>query len=428
MDLDPGTDADAFRAELRDWLAAHLTDDVAAAARADDEEAFAVRRKWNATLVDAGWGAVEWPTAHGGRDATVLEQLAYHEEMARAGAPGPVNAIGVANIAPAIMQLGTPHQKERFVRPMLRGDEIWSQGMSEPEAGSDLASLRCRAELDGDHFVVNGQKTWNSLGHRADWCQLYVRTDPDAKKHQGISCLLVDMRTPGIEVRPIRTMADTSDFAEVFFEDVRVPRDALLGELHGGWTVATATLSHERAGVAKLYLMLRTNYERLLDAVATHRDDPVVRQELAACHTQTVLLRLLALRTISSAASGRPPGPEGSIAKLVWSQAEQRIALAASSVMGMEALGRAVGRAHGRDEVAHDRRRHHRGEQEHHRRAGPGAATGAETGLRSVRRGSATVALGHEPAGAGRRRGGISHGSTSRRRAHRVRTRGRRLR
>ena len=186
----------------------------------------------------------------------MLEQLAYAEETTHARAPLPLNVIGMNNIAPAIMQYGTDAQKRELLPRMVRADDIWCQGMSEPEAGSDLASLRTRAVLDGDEYVVNGQKIWTSLGHRADWCQLYVRTDPDAPKHKGISCLIVDMTLPGIDVRPLVTLNGAADFAEVFFNDVRVPADALLGPLNGGWQVATTTLSHERAGAARLYAQL----------------------------------------------------------------------------------------------------------------------------------------------------------------------------
>ena len=185
-------------------------------------------------MADAGWAAVSWPREYGGRGATVLEQLVYTEETTRARAPMPLNVIGMNNIAPAIMQYGTEAQKRTLLPRMMRADDIWCQGMSEPEAGSDLAALRTRAVRDGDDFVVNGQKIWTSLGHRADWCQLYVRTDPDAPKHKGISCLIVDMTLPGIEVRPLVTLNGDADFAEVFFHDVRVPADALLGPLNGG--------------------------------------------------------------------------------------------------------------------------------------------------------------------------------------------------
>jgi alkylation response protein AidB-like acyl-CoA dehydrogenase len=339
-------DAEAFRTELRAWLEASFTPDIASAVRAGPDsadEAFEAHRSWNAILFDAGYAAVAWPEVHGGRDAGIAEQLACNEEMARAGAPGPVNAIGVANIAPAIMTYGTPEQQERFLRPMLRGDEIWSQGMSEPEAGSDLASLRCQAVADGDHFVVNGQKTWNSQGHRADWCQLYVRTDADAPKHKGITCFLVDMRTPGIEARPIRTMAGDVSFAELFLTDARVPREAMLGELDGGWSVATRTLSNERAGVASLYLAERAKLDRLLAAVP--HLDPVHRDQVVRRYVDVRLLELLAKRALGAALAGRPPGAEGSVIKLAWSLTDQALANTSVDVLGLEALSSSWGTA-----------------------------------------------------------------------------------
>ena len=228
--VDDESELTAFRRSLAHWLEEHLTADVVDAGQEgyDEGDNLEILRRWSGLLFDGGWAAVAWPERFGGRDAAVDEQLAYHEEMARAEAPGPVNVIGVSNIAPAIMQYGTEEQTARFLTPMLRGDEIWCQGMSEPDAGSDLASLRTSAVLDGDVFVVNGQKTWNSLGRFADWCQLYVRTDPEAPRHKGISCLLVDMTLPGIEVRPVRTMSGDLTFSDLFFDDVRVPVTALL--------------------------------------------------------------------------------------------------------------------------------------------------------------------------------------------------------
>jgi alkylation response protein AidB-like acyl-CoA dehydrogenase len=344
---DDESTAEALRAELRAWLAEHWTAEhralIGGEGLGHEDEAFEAHRAWNATLVDAGWGAISWPAAFGGRDAGLLEQLAYTEEMARAGAVGPFNAIGVANIAPAIMAVGTPAQQERFLRPMLRGDEIWSQGMSEPEAGSDLASLRCLAVRDGEDFVVNGQKTWNSLGHRADWCQLYVRTNTEVPKHKGITCLLVDLRTPGIEARPIRTMAGDRSFAELFLADARVPASALLGEVDGGWAVATRTLSNERAGVAGLYLNIRRKLDRLLDAVGP-TPDPVARQQLAARYTDARLLELLARRSLGAALAGKAPGAEGSVIKLAWSTHEQALAATAVDLLGYDSLSGPWGR------------------------------------------------------------------------------------
>lgn len=334
--------APAFRDELRTWLGEHFTADVRAAVGAHGtEEGWAAQREWNATLVDAGFGAVHWPAAYGGRDADLPDQLVCAEEMSRVRAPGPVNQIGVANIAPAIMTYGTDAQKEAFLRPMLRGDAIWSQGMSEPEAGSDLASLRCRAVAadgpDGGGWVVSGQKTWNSNGDRADWCQLYVRTDPDVPKHAGITCLLVDMGLPGIEVRPITTMAGDAGFSEVFLDGVRVPGDALLGAVGEGWHVATRTLSNERAGVATMYLHLRRKLDDLI-AEAAPGAAPIDRQALAARYVEVRALELLARRMIGAMLAGRPPGPEGSVVKMAWSRADQALADTALAVLGPAAL------------------------------------------------------------------------------------------
>ncbi|MGQ0433656.1 MAG: acyl-CoA dehydrogenase family protein [Microthrixaceae bacterium] len=350
MDGKPA-DPEAFRAELRAWLDAHFTAEVADVLRDHwSHDAFDAHRAWNAALVDAGYGAIAWPVEFGGRGAELTEQLVYNEEMARVGAPGPVNAIGVANIAPAIMAFGTSEQQDRFLAPLLRGDEIWSQGMSEPAAGSDLASLRCRAVLDGDHFVINGQKTWNSNGDRADWCQLYVRTDPDVAKHKGISCLLVDMRTPGVEARPIVTMAGDTGFSELFFTDARVPINAMLGELNEGWTVATSTLSNERAGVASLYLSLRRKLDRLMEVAGRAGPDgtrpadaPLARDALAARYSDARNLEFLAKRSLGAALSGRAPGAEGSVIKLAWARSEQAVALTALDVLGIGALDGAWG-------------------------------------------------------------------------------------
>jgi alkylation response protein AidB-like acyl-CoA dehydrogenase len=332
-----------FRAELVSWLAEHLTGAVIEAGRGgmDVGDNFEVLRTWNQTLADAGWAAVAWPREFGGREAGIAEQLAWLEEMSAAEAPGAINVIGVSNIAPAIMAVGTDEQRARFLAPMLRGDEIWSQGMSEPDAGSDLASLRTSARLEGDTFVVNGQKTWNSLGRHADWCQLYVRTDADAPKHKGISCLLVDMTMPGVEVRPLRTMAGELTFSELFFTDVEVPRDRLLGPLNEGWRVAMTTLSHERAGVARLHLSLSNRLDKLM-ADAKGRaalSDPVIRDRLMALYARIACMRWTTTRELQAVGQGRQPSlTMGSIAKLMWSLTEQTLAELAVDLLGLEAL------------------------------------------------------------------------------------------
>jgi alkylation response protein AidB-like acyl-CoA dehydrogenase len=332
-------DTDAFRAELRAWLSEHLTPEVANAGdRHLEGESLEVVRTWNRTLADGGWAAPAWPVEHGGRGAGVDEQLAYLEEMSRVRAPGPVNVIGVSNIAPAIMSFGTPEQQARFLQPMLRGDEIWSQGMSEPDAGSDLASLRTAAVEDGDFFVINGQKTWNSLGHYADWCQLYVRTDPAAKKHAGITCFLVDMRTPGIDARPITTITGDHTFAELFFTDARVPRSSMLGPPHGGWGVAMTTLSYERAGVARLHLSLARRLDDLLADPRTHaaRQDPVLRDRLARIFSSIRCMRYLTERSLSDPAAAAGAG--GSLAKLSWAHCDQELGNLAVDLIGLDAL------------------------------------------------------------------------------------------
>ena len=351
MDFSYPAEVEQFRAELRDWLSANLTDELIAARRPSgrDDATFAMLRDWNRTMADAGWAAVSWPREYGGRGATVLEQLVYTEETTRARAPLPLNVIGMNNIAPAIMQYGTESQKTTLLPRMMRADDIWCQGMSEPEAGSDLAALRTRAVRSagpqGDDFVVNGQKIWTSLGHRADWCQLYVRTDPDAPKHKGISCLIVDMTLPGIEVRPLVTLNGDTDFAELFFHDVRVPADALLGPLNAGWQVATTTLSHERAGAARLYAEMQVRLEELVaDFAATDAGDahgvlhdPVTLRRLGEIAVRIKYLELLCQRSISATLHGgseKTALGSASLAKTVWGEIGQDMAALAFDVLG----------------------------------------------------------------------------------------------
>lgn len=338
MDFSYPTDVERFRAELREWLSANLTDELIAARRPSghNDVVFEKLRAWNRTMADAGWAAVSWPREYGGRGATVLEQLVYTEETTRARAPLPLNVIGMNNIAPAIMQYGTESQKTTLLPRMMRADDIWCQGMSEPEAGSDLAALRTRAVRDGDDFVVNGQKIWTSLGHQAQWCQLYVRTDPDAPKHKGISCLIVDMRLQGIQVRPLVTLNGDTDFAEVFFHDVRVPADALLGPLNAGWQVATTTLSHERAGAARLYAEMQVRLEELVDDIAAAQaaDDPVTLRRLGEIALRIKYLEVLCQRSISATLHGGDAFGSASLAKTVWGEIGQDLAALAYDVLG----------------------------------------------------------------------------------------------
>jgi alkylation response protein AidB-like acyl-CoA dehydrogenase len=343
VDFSYPPEVEQFRKEVRTWLSANLTDEVKAADRnrGRDPDAFDTLRAWDATVADAGWGAVSWPQEFGGRGATVLEQLVYAEETTRARAPMPLNVIGMNNIAPAIMHYGTDEQKRALLPRMVRADDIWCQGMSEPEAGSDLASLRTRAVRDGDDFVVNGQKIWTSLGHRADWCQLYVRTDPDAPKHKGISCLIVDMRLPGIEARPLVTLNGAADFAEVFFNDVRIPADALLGPLNAGWQVATTTLSHERAGAARLYAQMQVQLSDLVADMARHTvdgkpalEDSSTLRRLGDVALRIKYLELLCKRSISAMLNGGDALGSASLAKSAWAELGQELAELAYDVLG----------------------------------------------------------------------------------------------
>ena len=304
-------------------------------------------RAWNRQLADARWAAPAWPVDHGGRAAGLDEQVAYYEEMDAAQAPGPINAIGVANIAPAIMAFGTDEQRARFLRPMLRGDEIWSQGMSEPDSGSDLASLRTRAEPDGAGFVVNGQKTWNSLGHLADWCQLYVRTDPAAPRHRGISCLLVDLRSPGIEVRPLRTMTGEVSFSELFFSDVRVPAECAARSaprrLGRGDDHAQPRARGRGPVPPRAPQQARRAAGRAGGAWRAPGSPPP-----PAGRTAVEPDRLHALDDRAVAGPARPPerpgagsaagGTAGSLAKLAWSRADQALAELATDLLGLGAL------------------------------------------------------------------------------------------
>lgn len=347
MDFRYPPEVEAFRGEFRDWLDANLDErfrGLSYSAEPDDEWV-ATMREWNARLADSGYAAITWPEAYGGRDASLLEQVVLTEELARADAPGSINVVGISNIAPAILEFGTDDQKRRFLPRMRRGDDIWCQGFSEPDAGSDLAALRTAAVRDGDVFVVNGQKVWTTLGQVANWCELLVRTDPDASKHKGISCLLVDLTLPGIDVRPLVTITGEHEFNELFFEDVRVPTGALLGGENEGWTVAMTTLANERGGVANLHVGVRKKIGRLLDLASTididgtpATADASVRRQLAQLYLRGECLKLLADRAISGAMHGRPTGPESSLAKLLWSDLEQQIAATATQLLGPDGL------------------------------------------------------------------------------------------
>ncbi len=328
---------ETFRQELRAWMEANLppaeerTERVMSSAHIPQWA-----RRWQRRLFDEGWLVPGWPPQYGGRNATAVQQMVYFEELARLGVPRSCNPQGLSIITPSILDWGTEEQKERYALPTLRAEVAWCLGMSEPNAGSDLAGLRTRAELVDDHFVVNGQKVWTSGAHDADYCFCFVRTDPTAAKHAGISVLIIDMRTPGIEIRPIPELTDRhrADFNEVFFTDVHVPAENLVGELHHGWTIAGGSLEHERG---MLWINEVLGIERALScAVATATKplpggalmavDPIFRDTLARAYVGSQALKVLGYQGFAKISKGKK-APEHSILKLMGSELRRNLAL-----------------------------------------------------------------------------------------------------
>jgi alkylation response protein AidB-like acyl-CoA dehydrogenase len=334
MDLTFSAEEEAFRAELRAWLAAN----VAAVPEFDslaEEVRFLVG--WQRQMAAAGWVGVHWPRPYGGRGATTVENYLLQEELARAQAPEIIGRIGVNLVGPTLIHYGSEAQKARHLPRILAADELWCQLFSEPNAGSDLAALRCRAERDGDHFVVSGQKVWTSYAQFADWGILLARTDPGSRGGTGISFLIVDMHAPGVTVRPLTQMTGSDEFNEVFLEEVRVPAANLVGELHQGWTIAQTTLSHER-GTSPRQLVVHRILLRELLALArqTGADrDPCIRQQLAQVCIEVEMTKLHNWRTLTQLRRTGKPGPESSLVKLFWSEMSQRLHDVAMQILGV---------------------------------------------------------------------------------------------
>jgi alkylation response protein AidB-like acyl-CoA dehydrogenase len=296
----------------------------------------AAAKEWQATLYREGWAGITWPKENGGRGGTLMEALIFDQELARFDVPSTIFVQGIGMAGPTLIAHGTEAQKARFLPPMLEGTEVWCQLFSEPGAGSDLAGLRTTATRDGDELVVNGQKVWTSSAHFSDWGILLVRTDPDAPKHKGITYLLVDMRSPGIEVRPIRQINGASHFSEVFLTDVRVPVANIVGEENGGWGVAMTTLMSERIGIGSGNTDPLHPLVELVRA-AGKQDDPVVRQELARIHTRLQVITYMGLRVQTALSQGQAPGPESSVLKLAYSTYCAALADFALAVLGADA-------------------------------------------------------------------------------------------
>ncbi len=361
MDFRDTPDEAAFRAEVRAWLAEHLTGEFAALGPGGgpaDETGWDVRFAWEKILGAHRWVGLSWPETYGGRGADVAQQIVFNEEYARANAPARISFFGEGLFAPTLIQFGTEEQKRRFLPKIQAVEELWCQGFSEPNAGSDLANIQTRAVLDGDEWVVTGQKVWTTLAHRADWCFVVCRTDPDSQSHHGLSYLLVPMHQPGIEVRPLRQMTGSAEFNEVFFDGARTARDNVLGPVGEGWKVAMATLGFER-GTAFMSSQLAFEQElaHVLEVARKHgaTSDPVLRDELARSYTGLQVMRYNGMRMLTNLVHRGVLGPEASIGKLFWTTWHRSFGETALRVVGAEALqvAAAGGGEYALDELHH---------------------------------------------------------------------------
>ncbi|MBW2314790.1 MAG: acyl-CoA dehydrogenase family protein [Deltaproteobacteria bacterium] len=355
MDLHDSPEEGRFRDEIRSWLRENLPEGWGTPAYRGPgepggepetgEERVAFGRAWQRRLYDGGWAGLSWPREFGGRGAGVIESMIYGQEYARARGPNLIQlSVGTALVGPTLIHHGTDAQKARFLEPILKGDEVWCQGFSEPGAGSDLANLRTRGDVEGDEIVVTGQKIWTSFAQHSQWCILIVRTDPDSQRHKGLTFVLVDMKSPGITIRPLVEMTGEAWFNEVFFDGVRVPVENVVGEIGRGWDVVMTTLNVER-GSASAHEGLAVQLGRLVelarrtprgDGVAA--DDPVIRQKLAQYASELMILRMTGYRNASRLARHGQPGPEGSILKIFWSELDQRIHDTALEILGAAGL------------------------------------------------------------------------------------------
>jgi alkylation response protein AidB-like acyl-CoA dehydrogenase len=337
MDLTFTPQQTAFRDELRGWLADNSPPPRPVGGGEDAE--FAWRRDWQRRLYDAGWAAPSWPTEYGGRGATPAESAIYFEELGRARTPFSANTLGLLLGGPTLMVWGTQEQKDRYLAPILSGEEIWCQGFSEPDAGSDLAALKTRAVQSGDEWVVTGQKVWTSGAQYAKWCMLVARTDTEVPKHKGLTYFLMDMEQDAVQVRPLRQITGEAEFNELFIEEARIPDANVVGGVGNGWKVALTTLMNERAGLG---FALQIRLRQLLDDVIAQAVERGAIDEygdvLAELHTRCESLRLMAWKGLTDAERYGQPGPEGSLVKWLWSDTNQRLTELAVDIVGAEAL------------------------------------------------------------------------------------------
>src|ERR1700761_8282378 len=326
MDLTFSEQETAFRDELRGWLANNQPD--AKPTDGSEDSVYAWRRDWQRRLYDAGWAAPAWPAEYGGRGVSLTESAIYFEELGRARVPMAANVLGLLLGGPTLMVWGTDEQKERYLSPILSGEEIWCQGFSEPDAGSDLAALKTRAVKDGDGWVVTGQKVWTSGAQYSKWCMLVARTDSEVAKHKGLTYFLMDMEQDAVQVRPLRQITGEAEFNELFIDQARIPDENVLGGIGNGWKVALTTLMNERSGLA---FFLQVRMRGLLEALFTEAaasgrlDDPLVADRLGEMHLKAEVLRLTAYRGLTAIEKYGQPGPEGSLTKWMWSQTNQEL-------------------------------------------------------------------------------------------------------
>jgi alkylation response protein AidB-like acyl-CoA dehydrogenase len=341
IELEFSAEDEAFRSEVRGFLDASLPKDWSKGGKPwnSPAERVAYLREWQRKLNDARLAAVSWPVEYGGRGATLAQQIIYSEEMSRRSTPDIINRGAILQIGPALIQWATPEIKDYFLPRILSAEHVWCQGFSEPGAGSDLAGMTTKAVDMGDHFLVTGSKVWTSRAEVADYCFLLARSDPDAPKHQGITAFILDMKEPGISVYPLKQISGVPGFNQVFFDNVRIPRDRVVGEVNEGWKVASNTLRFERAGTGtaraerRLEILVRLAQSTVADG-QRRIDDPVVRDKIARSSAIVHALREISWRSIVNGLKGIPPGAETSVAKLIWSEVDQTMA-----DYGMELLG-----------------------------------------------------------------------------------------
>jgi alkylation response protein AidB-like acyl-CoA dehydrogenase len=343
VDLTLSPSEQAFRDELRSWLEANHP----GIPPRDERGAFEFRRAWQRRLHEAGWAGIAWPESYGGRGASLIEQAIFNEEIVRARTPQVANVLGLAMGGPTVIAHGTEEQRQRYLPPILSADEIWCQGFSEPESGSDLASLKTRATRAGGEWVITGQKVWTTYAQHAKWCMLLARTDVEAPRHKGLTYFLMDMEQDGVQVRPLRQITGEAEFNELFIEEARISDDSMIGGEGNGWAVAITTLMHERATLAfglqvSVQIAIRELIEHARSAPGvdgTHAgDDPLVRQRLAQLMIESEVLRLNAYRSLSATMHGGVPGPEGSLGKWHWSEVNQALTELAMEISGVRAL------------------------------------------------------------------------------------------